>query len=43
MVTEADWPNRTTEQLRRYAELVRDALGPDRVLSGSDWAVCRTP
>lgn len=40
IVTEAaaDW---TVEDLRPYAEVVLDAFGPDRVMWGSDWPVCR--
>lgn len=38
LVTEAgeDW---TEQQLLRYAEVVLDAFGPDRVMFGSDWPV----
>ena len=40
LVTEAtaDW---TTEHLRPYAEHVLTSFGPDRVMWGSDWPVCR--
>jgi L-fuconolactonase len=31
----------TTERLRPYAEFVLQAFGPDRVMWGSDWPVCR--
>ncbi len=33
----ADW---TVDDVRRHAELVLDAFGPERVLFGSDWPVC---
>ena len=40
LVTEAgeDW---TVEDLRPFAEHVLDAFGPERVMWGSDWPVCR--
>ena len=40
LVTEAneDW---TAEDLRPYAEHVLSAFGPERVMWGSDWPVCR--
>ncbi len=40
LVTEAetDW---SADTLRPYAELVIDAFGPERVMWGSDWPVCR--
>ena len=40
LVTEAteDW---TVEALRPYADHVIEAFGPDRVMWGSDWPVCR--
>ncbi len=31
----------TTERLRPYAEFVLEAFGPERVMWGSDWPVCR--
>lgn len=31
----------TTERLRPYAEFVLTAFGPDRIMWGSDWPVCR--
>ena len=31
----------TTDRLRPYAEFVLEAFGPDRVMWGSDWPVCR--
>jgi L-fuconolactonase len=41
MVTEADWANWTYEDLRPYMETVLELFGPDRILLGSDWPVCR--
>ena len=40
LVTEADagW---TIDDLRPFADHVLDAFGPDRVMWGSDWPVCR--
>ena len=40
IVTEAnaDW---TPAELRPYAEVVLEAFGPERVMWGSDWPVCR--
>ena len=40
LVTEAaaDW---TIDDLKPYADHVLDAFGPDRVMWGSDWPVCR--
>ncbi|MGI9395603.1 MAG: amidohydrolase family protein [Boseongicola sp.] len=40
LVTEAG-PTWTIDDLRPYAEHVLDAFGPNRVLWGSDWPVCR--
>lgn len=40
MVTEADWGNWQVDHLRRYADHVLSAFGPDRVIFGSDWPVC---
>ncbi|MFH8983115.1 amidohydrolase family protein [Streptomyces varsoviensis] len=41
MVTEADWRTWTVDDLRPYADTVLDAFGPDRLMFGSDWPVCR--
>jgi L-fuconolactonase len=40
MVTEADrsW---NVEDLKPYADTVLDAFGPERLMFGSDWPVCR--
>lgn len=40
LVTEGD-EGVGLEDVRPYAEVVLDAFGPDRVLWGSDWPVCR--
>jgi L-fuconolactonase len=40
LVTE-DMEAWTTERLRPYAEFVLEAFGPERVMWGSDWPVCR--
>lgn len=40
LLTECDWRSWNVEQLRPYVEVVLDAFGPDRVMSGSDWPVC---
>ncbi|MFF1723700.1 amidohydrolase family protein [Streptomyces sviceus] len=41
LVTEADWGSWTTQDLKPYADTVLDAFGPDRLMFGSDWPVCR--
>ncbi|MFI9100183.1 amidohydrolase family protein [Streptomyces fildesensis] len=41
MITEADWETWTTTGLAPYADTVLDAFGPDRLMFGSDWPVCR--
>lgn len=40
MVTEADGTAWTTDSIRRYADVVLDAFGPNRLMFGSDWPVC---
>ena len=40
LVTEAD-PDWTVADLRPYADHVLEVFGPERVLWGSDWPVCR--
>jgi L-fuconolactonase len=39
LVTEAG-PDWTADDLRRYADVVLEAFGPQRLLVGSDWPVC---
>lgn len=41
LVTEANPRSWTVEDLRPYADTVIDAFGPDRLMFGSDWPVCR--
>ncbi|MGW2181494.1 amidohydrolase family protein [Streptomyces sp. NPDC001732] len=41
LVTEADVRSWTVHDLRPYADTVLDAFGPDRLMFGSDWPVCR--
>lgn len=40
LVTEAN-PDWTADDLRPYAALVLEVFGPERVMWGSDWPVCR--
>ena len=40
MVTEADWNSWTAESLRPYLDVVTEAFGPYRLMTGSDWPVC---
>ena len=41
LVTEADWPHWHPRDLQPYLETALAAFGPDRLLIGSDWPVCR--
>lgn len=41
MVTEANWATWTNDDLRPYMEIALDAFGPNRLMIGSDWPVCR--
>ncbi|MCX5269450.1 amidohydrolase [Streptomyces sp. NBC_00199] len=41
LVTEAAWDDWNVEDLRPCADTVLDAFGPDRLMFGSDWPVCR--
>ncbi|KAK8743589.1 hypothetical protein OTU49_001144 [Cherax quadricarinatus] len=41
MVTEADLEKWKTEDLRPYVEHVLSVFGPERLMFGSDWPVCR--
>lgn len=41
MVTEADWTRWRPSDLRPYLDTVMDCFGPDRLMIGSDWPVCR--
>jgi L-fuconolactonase len=40
LVTEADWDAWSVDDLRPAVEVVLDAFGPDRTMTGSDWPVC---
>lgn len=41
LVTEADWSRWSPSDLEPYVAVVLEAFGPDRVMFGSDWPVCR--
>jgi len=41
MVTEADWKNWKSDDLNPYLDIVFEAFGTDRLMTGSDWPVCR--
>ncbi|MDT0570025.1 amidohydrolase family protein [Streptomyces sp. DSM 3412] len=41
LVTEADWHSWRVAHLVPYADTVLDAFGPERLMYGSDWPVCR--
>ncbi|WP_299531910.1 amidohydrolase [uncultured Streptomyces sp.] len=41
LVTEADHGTWTVRDLRPYTDTLLDAFGPDRLMFGSDWPVCR--
>ncbi|MER5550548.1 amidohydrolase family protein [Streptomyces sp. NPDC002793] len=41
LVTQADPRTWTIQDLRPYADTVIEAFGPDRMMFGSDWPVCR--
>lgn len=41
MVTEADWNGWASDDFRPYLDVVFDAFGPERLLFGSDWPVCK--
>ena len=40
MVTEADWENQKPEDFYPYLDIVFEAFGSDRLMTGSDWPVC---
>ena len=40
MVTEADWKNWTSDDLKKYISTTLDLFGTERVMFGSDWPVC---
>jgi predicted TIM-barrel fold metal-dependent hydrolase len=41
LVTEASWNSWTPDDLRPAVELALEAFGPNRLMFGSDWPVCR--
>lgn len=41
LVTEADWANWQPQHLKPYLETAMEAFGPERLMIGSDWPVCR--
>lgn len=41
LVTEADWKAWRPTQLERYLDVVFEAFGPERIMVGSDWPVCK--
>jgi L-fuconolactonase len=41
LVTEADWQHWRPSDIIPYLEIALAAFGPDRLLIGSDWPVCR--
>ena len=40
IVTEADWNNWTSENIKPYFEIILENFGPNRLMYGSDWPVC---
>lgn len=40
MATEADWQNWQSQDFLPYLDVVFDAFGPERLMTGSDWPVC---
>ncbi|MEU9996158.1 amidohydrolase family protein [Streptomyces sp. NPDC050848] len=41
LATEARWDSWTVDDLRPYTDTALEAFGPDRLMFGSDWPVCR--
>ena len=41
MVTEANWNTWTPQDLEPYMTVALEAFGPDRLMIGSDWPVCK--
>ena len=41
LVTEADWGRWTVADLKPYVHAALELFGPDRLMFGSDWPVCR--
>jgi len=40
MVTEADWEKWKPDDFQPYLDVVSNAFGTDRIMTGSDWPVC---
>jgi L-fuconolactonase len=40
LVTEADWQNWKSEDVRPYLDVAFECFGPSRLMIGSDWPVC---
>jgi L-fuconolactonase len=40
LVTEADWQNWKSEDIRPYLDVAFECFGPSRLMIGSDWPVC---
>ena len=41
MVTEADWKSWKPAHFKPYLEIALESFGPDRLMIGSDWPVCK--
>jgi len=41
MVTEADWKSWKPEHFVPYLDVALESFGPERLMIGSDWPVCR--
>lgn len=41
MITEADWQDWKDSDFERYLDFIFQCFGPERVMFGSDWPVCR--
>ena len=41
MLTEADWIGWNSRDFTPYLDVVFDSFGPDRLMYGSDWPVCK--
>jgi len=41
LMTEADWRNWKPEHIEPYLDVALDRFGPDRLMIGSDWPVCK--
>jgi len=40
LVTEADWKNWKSADIKPYLDVAFESFGPDRLMIGSDWPVC---